>query len=171
MTLLLFGLVGLFLRQSEEVKGLGLAGFILAFIGNIWVYGLIVMEGFVWPAVGFYYPEAVHNFDSNLPGPEGAELVFVFFLGMAVFAVGYIMFGIATMRAGVLPRFGGLLIAIGATVYIIGGFTIRVFGPESFTVSLIEIIVAVPFGLGIAWLGYTLWSRTGEIAGQSRPAM
>lgn len=169
LTLVLFGLVGLFLRQSEEMTGLGLAGFILAFIGNIWVYGLIITEGFVWPTVGFYNPDAVHNFDPNLPGPEGGELFVIFFLGMAVFAVGYTMFGIATMRAGVLPRFAGLLIAIGAIVYIIGGFTIVVFGPESFAVSLIEIIGAVPFGLGITWLGYTLWSGTGEIAEQSRP--
>ena len=67
------------------------------------------------------------------------------------------MFGIATMRAGVLPRFAGLMVSIGAIMYVVGGFSIPILGPESSVVSIIEIGGAIPFGVGITWLGYALW--------------
>jgi hypothetical protein len=47
LMLVLFGLVGLYARQSEQIGKLGLYGFILAFIGNVWTYGLIITEGFM----------------------------------------------------------------------------------------------------------------------------
>jgi hypothetical protein len=157
LMLVLFGLLGLYLRQAEKI---GLTGFILAFIGTVLTYGLIVIEGFSWPTVGFYNPEAVHNFDPSLAAPRGSSLVFIFVLGVAIFAVGYIMFGIATMRARVLPRLGGLLIAIGAPIYFLGAPAIPVLGPESVIVTVIETIGATAFGAGFAWLGYSLWSST-----------
>jgi hypothetical protein len=57
---------------------------------------------------------------------------YFFLVGLAFFAVSYALLGRVTMRVGVLPRLGGLLITIGA----------------------------LPFGLGLIWLGYALWSRT-----------
>jgi hypothetical protein len=85
-------------------------------------------------------------------------LPLLFFSGLAFFAAGYVLFGRATMRAGVLPRWGGLLIAIGAVLYVMGAFSLPVFGPESVLVTIVETSGAVPFGLGFIWLGYTLWS-------------
>ena len=156
LMLVLFGLVGLYVRQSDQLGKPGLYGFILAFIGNVWTYGLIITEGFMWPAVAVYDPAAVHDFGQNAVGARGSSLLSIFFVGLAFFAVGYASFGLATMRAGVLPRWGGLLIAVGALLYVAGGFSLPVFGPRSAMVTIIETIGAVPFGLGFVWLGYLL---------------
>jgi hypothetical protein len=158
LMLLLFGLVGLYVRQAEQLGRRGLYSFILAFIGNLWTYGLIITEGFLWPAVGRYDPAAVHNLDPNAVGARGSSLLLIFFIGLALFAVGYALFGRATMRAGVLPRWGGVLIALGAVLYVVGGFSLAVFGPESPLVTIIETSGAIPLGLGFIWLGYVLWT-------------
>ena len=158
LMLVLFGLVGLYARQLEQLGRPGLYGFILAFIGNVWTYGLIITEGFMWPAVGLYDPAAVHNFGPNGVGARGSSLLLIFFVGLAFFAVGYTLFGLVTMRAGVLPRWGGLLLAIGALLYVVGGFSLPVFGPESAMVTIIETTGALPFSLGFIWLGHALWT-------------
>ena len=170
LMLVLFGLVGLYVRQADQLGQAGLYSFILAFSGNVWTYGLIITEGFMWPAVGLHDPAAVHNFGPNVVGARGSSLLFIFFAGLALFAVGYALFGRATMRAGVLPRWGGVLIAIGAVLYVVGGFSLPVLGPESAIVSIIETSGAVPFGLGFNWLGYALWTG-GDSARRAVPGM
>ena len=157
----LFGLVGLYVSQSEQLGREGLLSFILAFVGNVLVYGGIIAEGFLWPAVGLYDPAAVHNFEVGAVAARGSWLLpALFFVGLALFAIGYGSFGRAASRARVLPRRAALLIAIGAVFYVVGGYSLPVFGPESIMVTIIEASGAVPFGLGFAWLGYVLWSRT-----------
>jgi hypothetical protein len=100
--LCLFGLVGLFVRQPGRVDRLSVAGFILAFIGNLWTYGLIITEGFMWPAVAIYDPSAVHNFAPQV-APRGRSLLTIFFVGLAIFAIGYVLFGTAMMRSSTMP--------------------------------------------------------------------
>lgn len=158
LMLVLFGLVGLYVRQSDRLGKAGLYGFLLAFMGNVWTYGLIITEGFMWPAVGLYDPAAVHSFGAETLEARGSSLISIFFVGLALFAVGYALFGMATMRARVLPRWGGLLIAIGALLYVAGGFSLPILGPESVTVTIIETVGALPFGLGFVGLGYALWT-------------
>lgn len=163
LMLILFGLVGIYVRQAESLGAPGLSSFILAFIGNVWTYGLIITEGFMWPAVGRYDPAAVHNLDPNAAGARGSSLLLLFFVGLALFAVGYALFGRATIQAGVLPRWGGVLIAIGAVLYVVGGFSLPAFGPESPLVTIIETSGAIPFGLGFIWLGYALWTGSAGV--------
>jgi hypothetical protein len=158
--LVLFGLVGLYIRQSEHLGQAGLYGFILAFIGNVWSYGLIITEGFMWPAVGLYDPAVVHGFGGNAVEARGSSLISIFFVGLAFFAVGYALFGLVTMRARVLPPWAGVLIAIGAVLYVIGGFSLPILGPEAAMVTIIETSGALPFGLGFVWLGYALWTAS-----------
>ena len=164
LMLVLFGLVGLYIRQVEQLGQLGLYSFMLAFSGNLWTYGLIITEGFMWPTVGLHDPAAVHNFGPNVVEARGSSLLFIFFAGLALFAVGYALFGRATMRARVLPRWGGVLMAIGAVLYVVGGFSLPVLGPESAVVTIIETSGAVPFGLGFIWLGYGLWAGSHSIS-------
>jgi hypothetical protein len=73
--------------------------------------------------------------------------------------IGAVLFGMATMRVHVLPRGGALLIIIGALVYL--GIKIVGVGPE----WLISVAVAI-LGAGWAWLGYALWSESGELVQQ-----
>ncbi len=157
LMLILFGLVGLYIRQAEQLSTPGLYSFIMAFVGNLWTYGLIITEGFLWPAVGRYDPTAVHNLDPNAVGARGSSLLLIFFVGLALFALGYALFGRAIARGGVLPRWGGVLIGFGAVLYVVGGFSLPLFGPESPLVTIIETSGAIPFGLGLIRLGYALW--------------
>jgi hypothetical protein len=168
LMLVLFGLVGVYIRQSERLGKAGLYGFVLAFVGNLWTYGLIITEGFMWPAVGLYDPAVVHGFGAKALDARGSSLISIFFVGLALFAVGYLLFGLATVRAGVLPRWGGLLIAIGALLYVVGGFSLPVLGPESITVTIIETMGALPFGLGFIGLGYALWTLS-DMPKKERP--
>ncbi len=80
------------------------------------------------------------------------------------FGLGYILFGVATMRAGVLPRWSGLLLIIGVA------FSMAEGSPFGRTLSHVIVTIGhVVFGLGLAWMGYALWSEQRELASQGKP--
>ncbi len=150
--LMLFGLVGLYARQVEKTRWLGLVGFVLAFIGTVFVSSIFFMVSTVIPLIAAETPAL---FDQAATPPTGAVLVVV--LG---FSLGYILFSVATMRAGVLPRWSGLLLIIGVSFFMISEAPL-------FDRTLSHVIVTVGdvvFGLGLAWMGYALWSEKREPA-------
>lgn len=150
--LMLFGLVGLYSRQVEKTRWLGLVGFVLAFIGTAFVGSIFVMVSTVIPLIAAETPAL---FDQAATPPTGAVLVVV--LG---FSLGYILFGVATMRAGVLPRWSGLLLIIGVSFFIISEAPLF-----DRTISHVNVTIGdVVFGLGLAWMGYALWSEKREPA-------
>jgi hypothetical protein len=149
--LVLFGVVGIYAHIGDRLGRIGRYGFAFAFAGNVWTYGLIVTEGFLWPAVGQYDVAAVHNFDHG-------SLLFIFFVGLALFGIGYAMLGgaIAQLRWG--PRWAGVSVAFGSLIYVFGAFSLPALGPESVVVTIIETAGAIPFGLGFVRLGVLLRS-------------
>lgn len=164
LMLLLFGLVGLYIRQAEQVGTFGLFSFFLAFIGNTLALGGLLTEGFMWPAVALFDPASVHTFDMKSPvGQVSGLLMYIFFAGLLLFALGYALFGSATVRAGVLPRWGGVLIAFGGVLFPAGEFTLPLFGTHSLAVTVLESSGAIPFSLGFIWLGYALWRTRGSV--------
>ena len=143
--LMLFSLVGLYARQVEKTRWLGLVGFVLAFIGTAFVGSIFFMVSTVVPLIAAETPAL---FDRAATPPTGAVLLVV--LG---FSLGYILFGVATMRAGVLPRWSGLLLIVGVSLFMISEAPL-------FDRTLSHLIVTVGdgvFGLGLAWMGYALW--------------
>ena len=70
------------------------------------------------------------------------------------------LFGIATFRAGILSRWAGALLGLGAVSSPAFGLLPQSFAP----------LAAVPVGLGLAWLGYSLWSERREPRSQRVPA-
>jgi hypothetical protein len=68
--------------------------------------------------------------------------------------------GIATFRAGILSRWAAVLLGAGAVSS--PAFALL---PQSFAP-----LAAVPVGLGLAWLGYSLWSERREPGAQRVPA-
>ena len=150
--LMQLGLVGLYARQVEKAGWLGLAGFVLAFIGTGFVESILIMVSTIMPLIG---AEAPTIFDQAMTPP--AFLLPVFIGG---FGVGYILFGAATMRAGVLPRWSGLLLIIGVSFFMISE------GPlfDRTLSHVIATIGDVVFGLGLAWAGYALWSSRRLVA-------
>ena len=150
--LMLFGLVGLYARQVEKIRWLGLVGFVLAFIGTVFVSSIFFMVSTVIPLIAAETPAL---FDRAATPSTVTVLVVV--LG---FSLGYILFSVATMRAGVLPRWSGLLLIIGVSFFMISEAPL-------FDRTLSHVIVTVGdvvFGLGLAWMGYALWSEKREPA-------
>ncbi|HSK83226.1 MAG TPA: hypothetical protein VK902_07435 [Rubrobacter sp.] len=96
-TLLLGGLMGLYLRQSEAAGRLGLAGFVPAFFGTSLVVGDFYTNTFVTPMVA---REAPAFLDNPLSGILQVWLPFNF----SLLALSWLLLAVATLRARVYPR-------------------------------------------------------------------
>jgi hypothetical protein len=130
---ILLVLVGIFARQLQRAGRLGVAGFLTAFVGT----AMMLLEG----------REHLFSHDFGQGTPHGLwELI----LASLIFSVGYILLGIAVARAGVLPRGAGILLAVGGPMV--------AFSPP---IGVLAILVVghTLFGLGLAWIGYTLWAE------------
>ena len=137
--LLLLGLVGLYFYQSEAAGVLGLAGFLVAFLGTV------LAAGASW-ALLFAVPLA--------PEVLGTPWLFLSFL---IFTVGWLLFGVATLRARVFPRATAVLLMVGAVLLLIPlmGWA------NPYIMRHLVLSVAV------AWLGFDLF--TGRVAQPERP--
>jgi hypothetical protein len=116
--LILFGLAGLYARQSHRAGELGLVGFVLAVLSLTVSVTTMVFEVFVVPVL------AANPSYQLLAMPEGpllgGALGTLRFLGTTSFVVAFFLLGVATIRASVLPRSSGLsLIAVAALVLVL----------------------------------------------------
>jgi hypothetical protein len=151
--LVLFGLVGLLVRQLERAGWFGLIGFLVAFIGTAsFVMGAMI-EAFMIPFMGLQNPA----FEEGPPPPGIGE---AFMIISTLLAVGYIILGLATYRARVLPASVGILLTIGA---------VAMLGIEKIAMLLgagdsLWVLGPVLLGAGLAALGWSLWSSPVEAA-------
>ena len=136
--LLLIGLVGLYTRQSEAAGPLGLAGFLVAFLGTALVTGLLWASLFIVPALAVEAPAFLDE------GPPPG-----FFLSLITFGVGWLLFGIGTLLARVYPRIPVILLMIGAVIIVL---------PLPFT--------GIVFAIAVTWLGFALFTGGGASAEQ-----
>jgi hypothetical protein len=144
LVLITLGLVGLYARQVEQGETLGLVAFLVAFIGTVMVSGSVWSEAFIGPVVAEAAPELV---GANPSGVVAAGIILTF----GLFALGWLLFGLASLRAGVLPRGAALLLMVGAVLF--------------FVVSSLEFPGStIVMGAALVWMGYALWSGTGEPA-------
>ncbi len=142
-------LVGLYAKQIEKVGILGLLGFLLAFIGSILYASLQFEETIAWPILAVHAPSLL---DAQGPLLSNQTFSLIYLLMGLLYMLGFILFGIATMRVAVLTRWGALLLIIGAVL----------FGAGTFVPVFVRTIGAIFYGVGFAWLGYTLWRDKGE---------
>jgi hypothetical protein len=72
------------------------------------------------------------------------------------------LFGIATVRAGVLPRWPALLLAFAAIIT----------PAAALLPHALQRYAAVPMGIAMIWLGYSLWSefRRAAPSAETRPS-
>ena len=140
------GLVGLYLWQRRHGRfgWLGTVGFILIVIPSV----VIALGGL-----------AIVFVDGVLKAPVGV-LDTIHPLELLVI-IGAVLFGMAVVRVNVLPSRGAQLIIVGALGFF--GIAFAGVGPE----WLISVAVAI-LGAGWAWLGYALWSESGESAHQPK---
>ncbi len=134
-TLLLGGLVGLYVRQVKEAGKVGLIGFLLAFFGTALVVGDFYANTFVTPLVALEVPAFL---DNPLSGILQVWLPFSF----GVLAFSWLLLGVATIRAGVYP-------SAAAWVLLVATFLALVPFP----------LANLPFYAAIAWIGLNLLRR------------
>ena len=152
----LLGIIGLYARQVEEAGLLGLVGFLMLFVALMLFAGFAFFEAFIIPVLATEAPQ----FTGGLFAGEISlgVLETVILVAGPLEVIGGLLFGIAIIRAGILPRWAAILFIIG----ILPGR----FGPE-----VVARIGSVVLGIGLAWLGYALWSERREKASEPSPAM
>jgi hypothetical protein len=144
--LLLVGLVGLYIRQSEASGILGLVGFAAAFLGEALVLGAVWTELFVAPFLANAAPAVLDA------GPTGT-LAVGFILTFALGALGWLLFGLAALRARVYPRAAAIALMVGAVI------------------SFLPIPASgIVLNAVVAWLGFTLLTGTGAVDSDEQPA-
>ena len=143
-TLLLGGLVGLYVRQCEAVGRLGVIGFLLAFFVTSFVTGDFYANTFVTPLVARGAPEFL---DDPLSGMLQVWLPFSF----GVLAFSWLLLAVATLRARVYPRGPAWSLLVGAVL------------------ALVPFPLAnLPFYGALAWVGLHLLGTTCEVAPSGR---
>jgi hypothetical protein len=146
VVLLQFGLFGLYVRHVDALGWLGLAGFVLAFFGTSLTAGILFIQTGAVPLIATSSPALANEL---LYGP-----VFWVLLNEACFGGGFILFAVATRRADVYPRWAGLLVIIGIALYVPSWW------PSDHVLShVIALASNLVFGLGVAGMGYALWSE------------
>ena len=133
MYALLLALTGLYLRQANAAGKLGLAGYLIAFLGTLLIAGDWWFESFIAPQIAAVAPEVMSGAITGSMA-VGAAATF------GLFAAGWTVFGIATFRANVFPRPAAGLLIFGGLVGILAGST-----PYQ-----------LPLAIAVGWIGVSL---------------
>jgi len=161
----LLGIAGIYARQVDKAGWMGLAGYLLLSLWFVVVTGFTFFEAFILPLLASDSPKFAESFLGIFTGAVGETsvgvLATVWSLLGVVYILGSMLFGIATFRAGILSRRAAALLGLGAVAS--PAFALL---PQSFAP-----LAAVPVGLGLAWLGYSLWSERRDASVQRAPAI
>ena len=149
----LLGVTGLYARQAEKAGWLGLAGYLLLSFWLMLILPFTFFEVFVLPLLATAAPAFAESFlgiySASVDHLNFGALAAVWTLSDFLLLVSGLVFGIATLRASVLSRWAAGLFTIGVGLAPVFGMAPPAFRP----------LAAVPIGLGLAWLGYSLWSE------------
>ena len=150
----LLGITGLYARQAEKAGWLGLAGYLLFSLFFALTLPFAFAEAFILPLLATESPKFVESILGLASGATGGMnlgvLAVLYMLGGFVgYIIGGLLFGIATLRAGILSRWAAGLLAFAAVSVLAGALL-----PHP-----LDRIMAVPMGLALIWLGYSLFSE------------
>ncbi len=141
--LLLFGLVGLYLRQAKLAGLVGLLGFLLTFLGVLFTS---IVAGFFFISV---LPYLATKGGSAIE--DGFSMVALFGLGGGVLLfLGTILLGISILRAAIFPRLVGIFMLVGGVLS-----PAAILG-LNLVVSLIGSVSTILLALSFAWIGMIL---------------
>lgn len=150
------GLVGLYLRQREEVGTLGVVGGSLAAAGLGALSGAYYYEAVIVPALAAEAPALMQTFPT---GAAWRTYLAVVAASGVLLALGFLLLGIAMVRAALLPRWVIILATLGAVA---AGVQFLIPRPVAF-------LAFFTLGVGLAGLGYALWASVA--ASGPQPAM
>jgi hypothetical protein len=148
IVLLLWGLLGIYGRQSRAAGTFGLWAFVVAFLGTALTVGNVWAEVFVWPTLAQVAPNTISGTITSI----SSYLVAGLNLSFPLFGIGLILFGAATFWAGVYPRWASALLIVSIPVTIFLDPT-----PGSFQESIGQILLGTA-GAALGW--YALRTQT-----------
>jgi len=108
--LLLFGCVGLYLRQSARLGRFGAIAFPLAFLGTALLLATEWNEIFTVRDLAARAPQALETLEKG-PGPTLYDLGAI--IAITIFTGGWIALAVSTLRAGMLSRPSAVLVLVG----------------------------------------------------------
>ncbi|WP_193312799.1 hypothetical protein [Georgenia subflava] len=159
----LAGVTGIYLRQVRETGVLGLVGYLMLSCFYLAVVAFTFVEAFLVPTLATTAPEFTEDFLGIFGGvPADGSLAALETLNPVVggiYLLAGVAFGIAVFRARVLERWAGVLLAVGS----LATLAIPMLPHDAGRFA------AVPTGLAVAWLGYSLWSDRRD-AGTGTPS-
>jgi hypothetical protein len=133
MYVLLLALTGLYWVEANVVGGLGLAGYLIAFLGTLLVAGDWWYETFIGPILRDRVPELLEEAQPGL-------VLFGAFVTSAAFAVGWLIFGLSSYRTGIFPRGASIFLMLGG----VAGAVPLLVGSQ------------IPLALAVGWMGSSL---------------
>ena len=162
LTLFVVGVTGIYARQIEKFGLVGLVGYIVLVIGLVLTAIGTSIEALVQPLVASSDPEFVEGMLAMVHGhPIGTDLggiPLLWNVASAGFLGGTLLFGFANFRAGILSRWASAVFAVG--LFAVAPVAGLLGSPR---------VGAVPIGIGLAWLGYSLWADGRKRAAEAAP--
>jgi len=113
-TLVLPGLVAMYLRQAHSLGWLGETGFVLAMFGSVLTVAISTLVGISLPLLAPQFPDLARSLDYFEPGRPLHSMQPAVALTALTYFPGFVITGIVTARAGVFSRWAGVLLALGA---------------------------------------------------------
>ena len=147
----LIGITGMYLRQVKKIGVLGLFGYLLFGAGYLVMLGVEFAGAVVLPSLAHSAPGYVSDVlavatGGTATGDIGLMQTAISVMGFTYLGGGFI-FGIALFRANVLARWAAALLAVGTVS------TIAI----SVLPQVNERLFAIPTGIALVGLGYSLW--------------
>ncbi|GAA1953471.1 hypothetical protein [Microbacterium deminutum] len=153
--LALIGVTGLYLFQVRRVGILALSGYLMFGFFFILQAAFNFAEALIAPLIAVSAPQLAVDFvglfgrypsQTDLGALGALPLV-----GAILYVGGALLIGIAIIRARMLSRGAAILLIVAAAVTPLAALL-----PHT-----LERMAAVPMGLALAWLGYSLWMNSG----------
>ena len=167
----LLGISGIYARQVEEAGWFGLVAFLTFYVALAIFTAFNFFEGLILPLLATEAPQFVEAFMGLIAGSVGESslgaLETVLPPTLLLYPVGILLFGISILRAGILPRWAAILLIIGVVGAVLG----PLLGEGVLVGRIVGRVGGVAQALGLAWLGYALWSERQEKASEPLPAM
>ncbi|TFD74488.1 hypothetical protein [Cryobacterium fucosi] len=149
----LVGITGIYLRQVRQSGLPGLIGYAMFGLFFVLQSAFVFAEAFIAPLVVADAPRFAEDFvglfGRNPAMTDLGPLAALPLVGSVLYIVGALVFGVGIIRARILSRGAGILLIIAAAVTPVAGALL----PHT-----LERMAAIPMGLALIWLGFSLWS-------------
>ncbi|MDQ0823312.1 hypothetical protein QFZ79_001056 [Arthrobacter sp. V4I6] len=160
----LAGITGMYLRQVKQAGVLGLIGYFVFGAGYLIMMSVEVIGAVVFSTLAHTSPGYVNDVFAVVTGGRASGdiglMQVLILVSAATFLGGGLLFGIGLFRAKVLARWAALLLAVGSVA------TLAI----PLLPQVNERLFAIPTGVALVGLGYSLWrdQRSGAVRSPSQ---